>query len=162
VYSLGLCGWELLSGRRDPKLTAIVLRAMARQPDKRFQSARELCVALEAWLAQSGETPELAATMRRLFGADERERERRAELPTEPTAVSHPRPRRIRVRWPFRLAAVAAAALVLGLALRWPSPPATPAPTAHTFRPARTLPRPPARRPHDRVGRKRGNMHAGG
>jgi serine/threonine-protein kinase len=152
VYSLGLCGWELLSGKRDAKLTAIVLKAMHRDPERRWQSAHEFRDALRSWLAASCLVPSLATTMRWLFGADARERERRAEVPTEPTAVSRPRPR---VRWPFRWAAVAAAGIAVGLALRTPPPPAPePPPVAH-FRPARALPPPPARRPHSAARSRR-------
>jgi serine/threonine-protein kinase len=83
VFALGICLWEALAGRalfqrdseyatmsavlQDPvpslrgirsdvpaDLDAIVQRALAKQPDQRFQSALELQAALEGWLSAHG------------------------------------------------------------------------------------------------------------
>ena len=89
IYSLGVCAWELLCGRRlffDPderallervqagrvqrpstvrrsiprSLEALLLRALARRPEARFATARALGDALSAWLLDLGERPSQA------------------------------------------------------------------------------------------------------
>lgn len=71
-----LAGQELLprpSERRpdvDPGLEAIVLRALDRKRENRFQSARELQEALEGWIRQSGKSVssgDIADYLRTLF-----------------------------------------------------------------------------------------------
>jgi serine/threonine protein kinase len=89
VYSLGVCAWELLCGRRlffDPderallervragrvqrpstvrrsiprSLEAVLLRALARFPEARFSTTRAFGDALSAWLLDVGERPSQA------------------------------------------------------------------------------------------------------
>jgi serine/threonine-protein kinase len=122
VYSLGICAWELLTGRRlhvgltelellarvqlgkiprigcrrrevPRRLEAIVLRALARDPERRWPTARAFGEAVSGWLAQAGQAPSQArigAYMTRLFGADAASRSRAPELPLEPTVPAVP------------------------------------------------------------------------
>ena len=136
VYSLGVCAWELLSGRRlrvaeteiemlakvqagevprlhtmrrelPRALCAIVERALAREPEARFPTARAFGEALADWSARAGlvrSEARVAAYLGRLFGAGAAERARRVDLPLEPTdvAVPHaqvdPAPRSLRLK----------------------------------------------------------------
>lgn len=99
VYSLGIVLWELLAGRRlfmmdtlsatlaaaavgevlalrssrpeiEPALEAIVIKALAREPDDRFQTAAELHEALEEYLQTRvrPSTKELGAWLQAAFG----------------------------------------------------------------------------------------------
>ncbi len=122
VYSIGICAWELVTGRRlyfghtelellaavqagnvpslasmrrdvPRRLEAIILRALARDPARRWPTALAFGEALGAWLASTGAAPSEARVgeyMKRLFGADAAERARRVELPLEPTAPAVP------------------------------------------------------------------------
>ncbi|MBX7113565.1 MAG: protein kinase [Myxococcaceae bacterium] len=105
VYGLGIVLWELLAGRRlfmmdtlpatlaaaavgeifalrttrpeiDPALEAIVIKALAREPDSRFQTAAEMHEALEDYLSTRTRqsTKDLGAWLQAAFG------ERRAQL----------------------------------------------------------------------------------
>jgi serine/threonine-protein kinase len=139
VFSLGVCGSELLAGDSPARLEAIVLRAMASAPETRFASAGALRAALRDWLLASGESPNLPSTMLRLFGADAKERARRARMPSEPTRIA-----RTPSRWKTKLALALCAGILIGFMLRSPAP-APPARSAVRM-PARALPPPPVRR----------------
>jgi serine/threonine-protein kinase len=99
VFSLGVVLWEALTKQRlfaadseletvrrvidgvvpmpsaivkdvPPELDAIVLRALAKERDKRYQTAQELALALEAWLRATGAAAtmnDVAAFMRSAF-----------------------------------------------------------------------------------------------
>ena len=116
VYALGVCAWELLCGRRlhgaaddletlarvrageaepvaavrpdaPPALAAIVERALERDPDRRWPTARAFGEALGAWLREHAPAGDpLAPWLREHFG----EALAPAEplLPLEPTAPS--------------------------------------------------------------------------
>lgn len=102
VFSMGILAWESLTGRRlfaranrvevlraitqnpipppnalapaiPPRLNHVVVRALARNPDERFQSARELGVALEEGVSAIGSalsTVAIAANIDRFFTAE--------------------------------------------------------------------------------------------
>ncbi|MFO0598439.1 MAG: serine/threonine-protein kinase [Myxococcaceae bacterium] len=105
VWAMGVVAWEALAGMRPfrgkgdpqlisailhteapplheanpavpPELGAIVMRALAKRPEARFQSAGEFADALEAWLRASGQVAgetEVASLLRSVFpgAADE-------------------------------------------------------------------------------------------
>jgi serine/threonine-protein kinase len=120
IWSLGVCGWELLAGRRlfardsepaitnavltarvpspgtfrpdaPPGLADVILRALARDPAARWQTAQTMQLALEEYLSGAGTMPSkitLARYMRHLFGAEraaERERLVGGVVPARPT-----------------------------------------------------------------------------
>jgi serine/threonine-protein kinase len=120
IWSLGVCGWELLAGRRlfaresEPAITNavltarvpsprtfrpdaprgladVILRALARDPAARWQTAQTMQLALEEYLSGAGTMPSkitLARYMRHLFGperAAERERLVGGSVPARPT-----------------------------------------------------------------------------
>jgi len=100
VFSMGVVLWEALCGRKmpnsgltpgeccrarprvssierriDPRLDAIVARALDVDPDRRFHTAREMRDALEEWLQQTGRAPrqgELGDLMAAYFDEDRR------------------------------------------------------------------------------------------
>ena len=105
LYAVGVLLWELLAEKRlvrgqndaqallslvqddapsllveapavDPGLAAVVMRALSRSPDQRFQTALEMRSALEVYLAQSREhvTSETIGALVRTTFAAERER----------------------------------------------------------------------------------------
>ena len=119
IFALGIVLHELLTGRRlfkadddaqtlarvreclvpppsqidpgiDPALDAIVLKALAKEPARRYASAHELRLALEEWLIEgrrSASTAHLAEFLKLIY-ADRLERgpgEATAELPTPAT-----------------------------------------------------------------------------
>lgn len=60
VFAMGIMMWELLAGQRmsvrsraDPRLDAIVARALQKEPELRYQSAREMRHDIEAYLRAS-------------------------------------------------------------------------------------------------------------
>jgi eukaryotic-like serine/threonine-protein kinase len=162
VYGLGVTLYELLSGVRpfiaDNPLTlakliseapppplveqqpglpealgAIVMRAIDKDPARRFQSASEMALALERFIDESGEragAEELSGLMRSLFDAEPLEpegllqstaglirapepiRSGAAELPTAPISNQPAIPKRPRRRLVVAAAGVLAAALV--------------------------------------------------
>ena len=112
VFSLGTCLWEVSAGRRlfkrenewdtmsavvsgpivppskvrgqgDAELDQIILRALERSPDKRFQTAGELAARLEAFAQKRARDPAkpVQALLERLYGREaEQERALIAEL----------------------------------------------------------------------------------
>jgi eukaryotic-like serine/threonine-protein kinase len=156
IFSLGIVLWEALTGRRlfdgdnslaamhaliegpippvsrmvpvAPELEAIVMRALERRPERRYQSAREMGGALDAYLRASGGAngSDLAVVMKAFFardqgswqqavrsavhlpGAPEKDLTFHATTPVGLTAVRLPHKPR---RW------LAAGAVVLGCAL---------------------------------------------
>ena len=140
LYALGTVLYELLTGRKafggdslaqireavlhhEPAapqalnpavpeaLSAIAMRAMAREPDARYTSAQALSQALRQWLAQQATTAGPASE---------------AEAPDSAPATELPPPRPLWARGPVRAAALA---LVLAgmLAALWPRAPQVPA-----------------------------------
>jgi eukaryotic-like serine/threonine-protein kinase len=119
VYSLGICAWELITGRRlflhenelemlrevqdgrVPRVSSgrrdvpagfetILMRALKRDPDQRYASARELGDALTTWLFERSDGPSqrrLGEHMSRLFGPDAGDRSRQLSLGSESTEV---------------------------------------------------------------------------
>lgn len=117
VYAMGVVAYECLTGVRPfrgnsdaalvgailqteaapahevnaavpPALSAVVAKALAKDPAQRFTTALEFADALEAWLASSGQAvgdAEIAAFMRSLFG-DEAD-SNPAMLPPSPVAA---------------------------------------------------------------------------
>lgn len=104
VFSLGTCLWEVTAGRRlfkrdnewetmsavvsgpivppskvrgsgDAELDAIILRALERSPDKRYQTAGELAVRLEGFAKKRAPDPQkvVEALLERLYGGEARE-----------------------------------------------------------------------------------------
>ncbi|NOK18960.1 protein kinase domain-containing protein [Corallococcus carmarthensis] len=84
--------------RVPAELDAIVLKALAKEPDARFQHAQELQRALEGWLASQpqpcGTTADLAAFMRELYADRLTEEARSGEVVVtdEEAGVSPPAP----------------------------------------------------------------------
>ncbi len=101
VFSLGICLWEVTAGRRlfkrenewetmsavvsgpivppskvrgqgDPELDQVILRALERSPDKRYQTAGELAVRLEGFAKKRAADPgqAVAALLDRLYGSE--------------------------------------------------------------------------------------------
>lgn len=101
VFSLGICLWEVTAGRRlfkrenewetmsavvsgpivppskvrgqgDAELDQIILRALERSPDKRYQTAGELAVRLEGFAKKRSPDPGKAveALLERLYGSE--------------------------------------------------------------------------------------------
>ncbi|HZS38732.1 MAG TPA: serine/threonine-protein kinase [Polyangia bacterium] len=122
VFSLGVCGWELLAGKRrldeaneldllervragevprlelarpgvPPELRAVLERALERDPERRWPSARAFGEALAEWLRSTGAVPSsarLAAYMTELFGAAAATEARTLLVLDEPTAPAVP------------------------------------------------------------------------
>jgi len=70
---------EIVPGYPAP-LAAIVLKALAKDPGERYQTAEDLRVALEAWIASSGSTVsdrDLAALMRKTLGSEIDDKQKR-------------------------------------------------------------------------------------
>ncbi len=188
VFSLGVVLWELLVGRRlykrdtagntvkailfdtppppsrgrpglDPRIDALVGRALRHEPELRFPTAAALADAIEELLAALGERSDharVAAEMTARFGTRREQKEAvlAADERTEAATVimpdlepSHVRPA---ARRPWALAAVAAGFLALGiggtvLAIQLgaePAPPIADAPIADA--PSPTAPQPTA------------------
>jgi serine/threonine-protein kinase len=62
------------------ELSSIVLKALAKEPDQRFQTAEDLRIALEGWIAASGSKAserEIAALLRSVCGGEVDEKSRR-------------------------------------------------------------------------------------
>ncbi|MBL8611040.1 MAG: protein kinase [Myxococcales bacterium] len=131
VFSLGVCMWELLTGKRlftgpneimvlekvrnqevespsrhDSKLPQeldkIVLKALAKSPDERYRSARELYKELNAFSEFVGATAtrdEIARTMRELFGETDVAVRRASDAPPGGNGndLRSPEPRRERI-----------------------------------------------------------------
>jgi phosphate transport system substrate-binding protein len=121
VFAMGIVLWELLTGRKlmardsatatlqrllhepsqapsdvapaiDGELDAIVLRALERQPERRFQTADEMHVALEARLFRRGVRPDCVPThIGALFG-ETRDRTRAEVLRMLPRPEAAPEP----------------------------------------------------------------------
>jgi hypothetical protein len=162
IYSLGVVLYQMLTGRLpfegpgltvlsriiheappppsrlrkdlDPALEAVLMKALAKEPDGRYRTAREMREALDRWLRGRAATGTLLATS----AAPPPSALPSGKPPPGPenglttTPIHHPESQRAR-RWPLRLAAagcvatafVLAGACLIPLALFWQRPPAT-------------------------------------
>ncbi|MBN8231834.1 protein kinase [Corallococcus macrosporus] len=89
---------SVVAPRVPVELDAIVLKALAKEPDARYQHAQELQRALEGWLASQpqpcGTTADLAAYMRELYAdrLSEEARSGEVQVTDEEAGVSPPSP----------------------------------------------------------------------
>ncbi|MEZ4410429.1 MAG: serine/threonine-protein kinase [Polyangiales bacterium] len=169
-YSLGVSMYECLTGRlpfarptvfgalnailkgkpdrptalnpaADPRLEAVVLRAMAREPDARFASLRELGAALlpfaspparAHWSSEFGETPP----------SDETDRSTATDPVLAVASAVAPAPPRSRPRGPLPVVAALTAMVVAAGAFAWRATPVAPRRAAPP--PAAPIPSPAA------------------
>jgi serine/threonine-protein kinase len=144
VYAMGVVLYEALGGRRPfrgasdaqligailnsappplhevnaavPRaLSELVMRALEKDPARRFASAGEFAAALEAWLRASGSSAgenELSALLRGLF-PDDAERDPATSIASFVPEVATQLTRApVKTRWPFGVAGLALAAIV--------------------------------------------------
>jgi serine/threonine protein kinase len=123
IFALGVCAWELVTGRRlfhrenelgvagaldeapvpsprsvrpdlPAELSAVIEKALERDPAKRWATAQKMQLALETWLAAAGTAPSkitLAGWLRNLMGEEHAaRRERLAQGLPEPREATTP------------------------------------------------------------------------
>jgi hypothetical protein len=144
-----------------PELERVVLRALERDPDRRFATAQEMQQALESFIKRASDSPLLTAQVGELMSRVFADRMRRKQaLLANPAAApdggvpevylfgSAVRPAKRRARALGLVAAVAVLAAVLGWWGLRPAPPVeTPAPPAVEVPPVRSIERRAADRP---------------